>query len=698
MRNSRRASWLAGLLLGACSLMAVELPLTADEGMWTFDNPPLGLLRDKYGFTPTPAWLDHLRLSSVRFNDGGSGSFVSPTGLVLTNHHVALDQLQKASSPQKNYVADGFFAKTAADEVKCQDLELNVLVSMENVTARVQSAAPARASAVQALEARKKAIAVIEQESTSATGLRSDIVGLYQASEYWLYRYKKYTDVRLVFAPEQPIAFFGGDPDNFTFPRYDLDVALFRVYENDAPLSSRDYLKWSAKGAAEGELVFVSGHPGSTDRLDTVAQLETQRDVVYPISIDVIRRRLGVLRRYGAQGAEQARQAANLVFGLENSLKALTGEYQGLGDAKLLAKKRDEEREFRARIGANREWKAAYGDAWDAIASAERLNRELYKASRFQQLRGSSLAGLAGALVRYIEERQKPDAERLNGFHDAQLPGLELSLFSPAPVYPALDEVLLADALQQSLEELGPADPFSTAALKGRAPAAVAKEAVAGTKLTDPAARRALVASGPAGLAASADPLVVLAHTADSFARKNQKAIEDRVASVQTAAGEKIGRARFAVFGHSVYPDATFTLRLSYGQVKGYPMNGTVAPSKTTLYGLYERAHAFDLKPPFELPRRYLDRRASLDLSTPMNFVTTNDIIGGNSGSPVVNRNGEFVGIIFDGNIESLVGRFVYGAETNRAVAVHSAVVIETLRKLYDAGTLVDELLEGTRR
>ena len=341
---------------------------------------------------------------------------------------------------------------------------------------------------------------------------------------------------------------------------------------------------------------------------------------------------------------------------------------------------------------SNPEWKRAFGDAWDQVASAEAVNRTLYKANRFQQLRGSSLAGVASSLVRYIEEKQKPDAERLNGYHDSQLAGLELQLFSPAPVYPALDEALLADALQQSLEEMGPSDPFITAVLNGRTPAAVAKDAT-GTKLTDPAARKALAASGPSGLSASTDPLVNLARAADSFTRKNQKAIEDQVTSIVTSAGEKIGRARFMSFGHSAYPDATFTLRLSYGQVKGYPMNGTIAPPKTTLYGLYERAYAFDLKDPFALPRRYLDRRTSLDLSTPMNFVTTNDIIGGNSGSPVVNRNGEFVGIIFDGNIESLVGRFVYSEETNRAVAVHSAVIIEALRKLYDAGPLASELL-----
>ena len=692
MFKSARTWTLTALLLAVSGLAVFEFRVQADEGMWTFDNPPLTQLREKYQFTPTPAWLDHLRLSSIRLEDGGSGSFVSPRGLLLTNHHVALGQLQKASTPQKNYVADGFYAKTSAEELKSTDLEVNVLMSMENVTPRVLGAAAAGASATQALEARKKVIATIEQESTTKTGLRSDVVPLYQGSEYWLYRYKKYTDVRLVFAPEQPIAFFGGDPDNFTYPRYDFDMALFRVYENNVPVASRDYLKWSARGAAAGELVFVSGHPGSTDRLDTMAQLETERDVVYPISIGVVGRRIAVLKKFGEQGSEQARQAANVRFGLENALKAYKGESQGLQDAKLMEKKATEERDFRSRIDANREWKALYGDAWDTIAGGETVNRGLYKPFRFQQLRGSSLAGLATSLVRYIEERQKPDAERLNGFHEAQLQGLELQLFSPAPIYPALDDALLGDALQESLEQLGPSDPFIQAVLNGRTPAAAAKEAMSGTKMGDPAARKALVAAGVAGLNSSTDPLVVLARSADTFARKNQKTLEERVTSVEQPSLEKIGRARFTVYGRTVYPDATFTLRLSYGQVKGYPMNGTIAPPKTTLFGLYDRSAAFDNKDPFELPRRYLDRRAALDLSTPMNFVSTNDIIGGNSGSPVVNRNGELVGLVFDGNVESLVGRFVYSEETNRTVAVHSAVIIEVLRKLYDAGAIADEL------
>ena len=692
MPKSVRPCALSAFLLALLGLAFIDPRLRAEEGMWTFANPPVAQVRDTYGFSITQPWLDHLRLSSVRFDNGGSGSFVSPRGLVLTNHHVAADQLQKLSTPQKNYLADGFLAKTATEELKCSGIELNVLMSMEDVTSRVQRAASAGAPAAQVLDARRQVIAAIEQESASATGLRSDVVSLYQSSEYRLYRYKRYTDVRLVFAPERSIAYFGGDDDNFTYPRYDLDIALFRVYENGVPASTPDYLKWTGKGAATGELVFVSGHPGSTDRLDTVAQLETDRDISLPDAIRVINRRIGVLEKYGNQSSEQARQVVDMRFGLENALKAYTGEYQGLNDATVFAQKRDEEREFRARIDANPEWKAAFGGAWDAIAAAEQVRRQVYKVARFQQLRGSSVAALAEMLVRYIEEKPKPDVERLAGYHDAQLASLELQLFSPAPVYPALEEVLLADALQESLEQLGPSDPFNVAVLKGRTPAQVAQEAIRGTTLGDPSARKALVASGVKGLAASTDPLVILARAADRFARMNQKAADDQITSVETAAEEKIGQARLAVYGHSIYPDANFTLRLSYGQVKGYPMNGTVAPPRTTLYGLYDRAYAFDMKAPFEVPRRYLDRRLSLDLSTPMNFATTNDIIGGNSGSPVVNREGELVGVIFDGNIESLVGRFVYNAARNRAVAVHSSVIIEALRKLYDAEMLADEV------
>ncbi|MBO0798201.1 MAG: S46 family peptidase [Blastocatellia bacterium] len=681
-----------------CLALAGESRSSADEGMWTFDNPPLKQLKERYGFTPTQEWLDHVRLSCVRFNDGGSGSFVSPNGLVLTNHHVARDQLQKISTPQKDYVKDGFYARTQAEELQTKDLELNVLVSLENVTDRVKAAVKEGASEQQALEAQNAEIAKIQKESLDATGLRSDVVTLYQGGEHWLYRYKKYTDVRLVFAPEQQIAFYGGDPDNFTFPRYDLDMALFRVYENGKPVASPNYLKWSAKGAADGELVFVAGHPGSTDRLDTMAQLETLRDYAYPQLLKTLKLRLAVLKNFSAQGPEQARQAQSLIFSLENAFKALSGEYEGLQDKKLMAKREKEERDFRALVESKPEWKAAYGDAWDAIAAAEKEELGRFKQLRFRSLRRSfsELAGYAQNIVRYVAEVKKPDGERLEGFHDAQLSSLKFSLLSAAPVYPQLEERLLADSLQESLTELGPDDPFIKAALGGRTPADEARRLISGTKLGDPAFRKSLIEGGEAAVAASNDPLIAWARNLDPIFRELNKWLENHVQSVESAAGEKIGRARFAVYGKSVSPDATFTLRLSFGTVKGYPYNGTMAAPLTTFYGLYDRAYSFNQKTPFDLPSRYLERKDRLDLKTPLDFVSTCDIIGGNSGSPVINRNAELVGLIFDGNIESLVGRFVYNDEKNRAVAVHSAAMMEALRKIYDAGALADEL-EGKK-
>lgn len=675
------------MVCGLASLAAAE------EGMWTFDNPPVKQLQQKYNFTPTQEWLDHLRLSSVRFNDGGSGSFVSATGLVLTNHHVALGQLQKVSSPQKDYVADGFLARTPEEELKCPDLELNVLVSMENVTDRVLAAVKPGMSEKQANDARKAAIAAIEKESMEKTGLRSDVVTLYHGGEYWLYRYKKYTDVRLVFAPEQQTAFYGGDPDNFTYPRYDLDMALFRVYEDGKPVKPQHYLKWNPEGAKDGELVFVSGHPGSTNRLYTLAQLETLRDLSYPMRLEGIERRLGVARAYAARGKEQARQAAGLIFGLENSKKALSGEYKGLKDPQLMQIKAQQEKELRDKVAANPEWQKAYGDAWQAIEKAQASFRERAKEYSYRRLSGYRLPGVALSIVQLVAEVKKPDGERLDGFHESQLPSLKFRLFSPAPVYPEFEEVLLADGLREALEKLGPEDPFVKAALAGKTPEQVAHEAITGTKLADPAFRKQLVEGGEEAVAESQDPLIALARRVDPILRQERKWYEDTIESVVRTAGEKIGKARFAIYGKDTYPDATFTLRLTYGTVTGYPYNGTIAPSKTTFYGLYDRAASFDYKPPFHLPQRWLDRKDALNLATPLNFVSTCDIIGGNSGSPVVNRQGEIVGLIFDGNIESLVGRFVFDITANRAVAVHTAGMTEALKKVYDAEFLVKELL-----
>src|SRR5262245_24009752 len=682
--------------LGLSALLFVVLGgstfIVADEGMWTFDNPPLAKLKERYGFTPTQVWRDHVRLSSIRFNDGGSGSFVSANGLAITNHHVAFGQLQKLSTPQKDYVRDGFYAKTRAEELKCPDLELNVLTSMENVTARIQGAVKPGMSGKEALDARRAEQAKIQKESLDSTGLRSDVVSLYEGGEYWLYRYKKYTDVRLVFAPEQQTAFFGGDPDNFTYPRYDLDFAILRVYENGRPISSKDYLRWSAKGAADGELVFVSGHPGSTERGLTMAQLMLDRDLIYPTRLARYKRQLEALRAYAKRGPEQARQAAEDIFGFENSLKAVTGEFNGM-DKALFDKKAKEESDLRGKVTANAEWRRQYGDAWDAITAATKKQSELLKIQQFRTISsGSNLASIARQIVVYAAETKKPDAQRLNGYHDSQLDELKFYLFSPAPIYPEFEEAMLAFSLQYSLDELGPNDPWVKAVLNGKSPAEVASEVIRGTKLMDPAVRKSLVEGGEAAVTASTDPLVVLARKVDPFFVELRKQYEDNVESVVTAASEKIAKARFAIYGKSVYPDATFTLRLAYGTVNGYPMNGTKAPSRTTFYGLYARSASFNNQPPFNLTPRFVERRDKIDLSTPLDFVMSADIIGGNSGSPVINRNGEFVGLIFDGNIESLTGIFVYLEQTNRAVAVHSAAIIEALRKVYDAPALANEL------
>lgn len=681
---------ITALFVGGAFLAGVSL--LADEGMWTFDNPPLKLLQQKYNFTPSQEWLDHVRLSCVRLNDGGSGSFVSPHGLLLTNHHVARGQLQKNSTRELDYIQKGFFAATADLEMKSPDLEVNVLVSMENVTGRVTAALKKATSPEEEFAARRAAIADIEREGQAKTGLRSDIVSLYHGGEYWLYSYKKYTDVRLVFAPEQQIAFFGGDPDNFTYPRYDLDMALFRVYENGQPIESKNYLKWNPKGAQPDELVFVTGHPGSTQRLNTMAQLEFQRDVASPIGIRRLKQTLDVLKQYSAQGPEQARQAASMIFGMENGLKATEGGYKGLLDKNVMDKKQQDETGFKARVMGNPEWKAAWGGAWDAIADAEKKMSSRVKELSYRSL-SSQFALTAMNIVQYVAEVGKPDGVRLPGYHEAQLESLKYRMFSPAPVYPAIEIARISGSLEQAFAELGSNDPFVKMALNGRTPKEAAAALVNGTKLADPAVRRKLVEGGEAAVAASGDPMIMLARQLDPMRREMNKWVEDTVSSVSQRASEQLARARFAAYGKTTYPDATFTLRLSYGQVKGYAMNGTKAPANTTFYGLYDRAQSFNFEGPFDLPSRYKEGRGKLDLSTALDFVSTNDVVGGNSGSPVINRNAEIVGLVFDGNIESLVGDFVYDIDTNRTVSVHTAAMTEALRKLYGAQRLVDEIL-----
>lgn len=665
--------------------------LRADEGMWTLDNLPLQQLQERYQFTPAPEWLEKARLASVRFNDGGSGAFVSPSGLVITNHHVALGQLQKMSNEKKDYVKDGFFARRPAEEQSCPDLELNVLVSTENVTTRVLAAIDSKASdAAQNLQ-RKAEISRIEKESFEKTKLRSDVVELYSGGQYQLYRYQKYTDVRLVMAAEVQAAFFGGDYDNFVFPRHDLDMAFFRAYEDGKPLKSPAYFRWSQDGAKDGELVFVSGHPGSTDRLMTIRQLEFKRDLELPTRLEKYARRRTALKEYAARGPEAERRSRNRIFGWENGTKAITGELAGLKDAGLMAAKKAEEDSLRAAVAARPELAFA-APSWDRLAAAQEKVAARFKDLHYRSAGDSKLAGIAQRIVLYVDEIAKPNDKRYEEFRDSNLGSLRFQLFSPAPVYPDMEEVLLALHLQESLDQLGADHPYVKAALGGKDPQARARELVSGTGLADPELRRKLASGGRKAVTASTDPLIAWARGLDGPYRELRKWSEDEVESVETLEGNRLAKARFAVLGTSTYPDATFTLRLSYGKAAGYEEGTTRVPYKTTFHGLYDRAASFDNQPPFDLSPLEAARKGDVDLATPLNFVTTNDIIGGNSGSPVFNRQGEYVGLIFDGNIPSLVGRFSYSEERNRAVAVHSAGILEALRKIYRMYSLADEL------
>jgi hypothetical protein len=565
-------------------------------------------------------------------------------------------------------------------------------MSSEDVTARVQAATANAKNPEEEATERRKIIAQIERESLEKTGLRSNVTTLYQGGEYWLYRYKEYTDIRIVFAPEEQAAYFGGDDDNFTYPRYCLDMALFRVYENGKPIDSTNYLKWNPKGPSENDLVFVAGNPGSTQRLDTMSQLELERDQVLPMELTLLHNRYDSLGQFSKKGPAQAQEASSDMFFDANSIKALDGELKGLQEKRIMDEKRSDEQKFRDALMANAQLKAKYGNAWDDIAAAERKASSRLKERFFHSL-DSSLASDAMTIVDYVVEIKKPDGERLPGFHDAQLKSLRFQLFSPAPVYKDMQIAQMTAALQLDLNQMGPDDPYLKTVLQGKSPAELAASLVNGTHLDDPEVRKKLIEGGQAAVDASTDPMIVLARRVDPMRRESIKWWQDNVESVLSRGGEQLGRARFAIYGRNTYPDATFTLRLSYGQMKGYPMNGTVAPAKTTFYGLFGRSADFNNQGEFHLIPRFAEGQSKLNLSTAFNYVTTNDIIGGNSGSPVIDKDGAIVGLIFDGNIESLVGDFVYDIETNRAVAVHTAAMTEALRKLYGADALLREMM-----
>jgi hypothetical protein len=666
----------------------------ADEGMWLFNNPPRDYLKKHYNFDPTEKWLEHVQKSSVRFNSGGSGSFVSPDGLVMTNHHVGADALQKFGDETHNYYRDGFHAKTQAEERQCLDLELNVLMSIEDVTDRVSAAVKPDMAPDKAAQERRAVMANIEKESQDKTGLRSDVVTLYQGGQYHLYRFKKYTDVRLVFAPEQQIAFFGGDPDNFEYPRYDLDMCFFRVYENGKPAKIEHYLKWSKAGAAKDELVFVSGHPGRTDRLNTVAELEYMRDRSYPGLLQRLYRLEVLLNAWSGREEENARRAKELLFGVQNSRKARDGGLAGLMDPRIMDGKKSAEAKLRGTVAADAKLKDFAG-AWDKIAAAQKvIGEHAKKYNNYEAAQGfqSDLFGIARTLVRAADERPKPNPERLREFRESNLESLKFQLFSEEPMYDDFEILKLGHSLTYLAEQFGGDDPLVQKVLAGKSPRERAVELVSGTKVKDVAVRKKLYESGKAAVdEMTKDPMIALVKLIDEEARAERKVIEAQSEIKQQAYGQ-IAKAKYAVEGASTYPDATFTLRLAFGTVKGYEENGKHVPFETTFAGLYERSKQHNDKPPFDLPPRWVKAKDKLDLKTPLNFVCTADIIGGNSGSPVINKDAEVVGLIFDGNIQSLVLDFVFSEEQARAVAVHSQGIVEALRKVYDAGPLADEL------
>jgi hypothetical protein len=680
----------------------------ADEGMWLFNAPPLKQLKDKYQFELTPQWLEHLQKASVRFNSGGSGSFVSANGLVITNHHVGADTLQKMGDAQHNYLRDGFYARTQVEEIKSTDLELNILMSTEDVTARVSSAVKTGMTSDQASGARNAVIAAIEKESKDKTGLRSDVVTLYQGGAYHLYRYKRYDDVRLVFAPEQQMAFFGGDPDNFEYPRYDLDICIFRVYENGQPAKIDHFLKWNSQGPTNGELTFVSGNPGKTDRQLTLDGLADTRDRYLPYVLQLLNRREVLELAYSARSFENARKAREDLFGHQNSRKANSGILAGLLDPQIWSTLKTREQKLRDAIGRDPKLKSTIA-AYDRI---KRAQGEIVKnAPRYNYLEQErpSIVGyrppraLSGDLFKYarllmraIDERAKPNGERIPEFRDSARESLELELFSTEPIYDDYEILRLTDSLTDFASQFGENDPVVQKVLAGKSPHERAVELVTGTKLKDVAVRKDLYAKDAAALSAAHDPMLDLARLIDGQARDARK-IYDAQEEIKKQAYSEIAKARFAIEGTGSYPDATFTPRLSYGTVRGYEQDGKQIPAFTDFAGLYQRSGEHDNKPPFDIPQRWIDKKADLNLATHLDFVSDADIIGGNSGSPVVNKANEFVGIIFDGNIQSLVLDCIYSDTQARAVSVDSAAITEALRKVYDAGALADEL-EGVKK
>ncbi len=662
--------------------------------MWTFDAPPLDYWQARYGFRPDSAWLENVRLASIRLPNC-SASFVSAEGLVMTNHHCARPCITAVSPADTNYQETGFTARTREEEKRCPGLYVDQLVAIEDVTDRVRGSVTADGAAAQ-VEQRERAIGGIVEECQQG-GSVCQVVALYQGGIYSLYRFTRYDDVRLVFAPEEAISFFGGDPDNFTYPRYALDVTFMRVYRDDQPFRPANYLRWDDEGAEEGELVFVTGNPGSTGRLLTMAQLEYLRDVNYPFQLALIERNLGLLRELAGASEAAARQYQNQIFSLENAQKAITGYRSGLIDSALMADKAAFEADFRRRVAADPELAARYGAAWDSIAAAQRRLGEIAVRNSYYGVGFSTPLNLALGLVRLPAEEALPDSARLPQYRGDGLANVRRALTGAVQFDTATERRMIAMQLAAARDALGADDPFVQAVLQGRTPEEAAAAMLRGTRMADQAFRRQLVEGGARAVERSNDPLIVVARRINAVARP--VALEAaRLNATISANAERIGEAIFAAYGTSLPPDATFTLRISDGVVKSYPANGTITPWRTSYYGLYERAVNFGNEHPFRLPERWVAAEDSLDLAAPVNFVSTNDIIGGNSGSPVIDRDARVVGLIFDSNIQGLPNRFAFTDAQARSVSVHTRGITEALRSVYGAARIADELTGGAGR
>jgi hypothetical protein len=673
------------------ALMSFGAQALADEGMWTYDNFPAAKMRAKYGWAPDAAWLEHARLASVRLAQGCSASLVSPDGLVMTNHHCARDCLSELADAKHDYIAKGFYAATTADEKKCPALEANQLVEITDVTKQIEAATAGKSERA-FHEAERAAKAKIETACGTAADVRCEVVTLYEGGMYDLYKYKRYQDLRVVFAPEESVAFFGGDPDNFTFPRYDLDTAFVRIYENGKPLHTSVYLKFPTKGVKEGDIAFVSGNPGGTERQDSLAELVFTRDLLQPFILNLFSELRGVLNEYGTKGPEEARTSTTLRFSIENSLKAYKGRQLALVEGPLIADKASAEASFRKRVAADPKLAAGYGGAWDAVAAAVARSRNI--AVRHLLLERlpkhfSPLLGDAVALNRYAAESVKANGDRLEEYGDANFPALQQGIVSTAPIYAKLEKTVLAWWLTKVREYLGTSDPDVKSLMGNQSPEEIADALVNGTKLKDAKLRAALLAGGAKAINAYHDPLMDFVRILDGPARAVRADFEDNVKAVITKNEGLIAKARFALDGRAASPDATFTLRLSYGTVAGYKENGRTVTPVTNFAGAYAHATGRD---PFKLPQSWILAERSVNPNTNLNFVSSNDIIGGNSGSPVIGRDGEVIGLIFDGNIQSLGGDFGYDGAMNRSVAVDVTGITEALRNIYHADRLAKEL------